>query len=80
MSNGSRTVEIIDAEIGAIKVNNPNWLTDIVDKALITALTVEKNQLSPAPATGNYPAPLNFIELQYIHRKFSRICIYFICL
>ena len=78
MSNGSsRTVEIIDAESGAIKVNNPNWLTDIVDKALITALTVEKNQLSPAPATGNYPAPLNFVKLQqYINRKFSRVSVF----
>jgi hypothetical protein len=35
--------------------------------------------LAPQPA-GNFPAPLNFIELQYIHRKFSRICIYFICM
>ena len=53
MSN--RTAGIIDAEIDAIKVNNPNWLADIGDKALITALTVEKNQLAPAPAPGNYP-------------------------
>mmetsp|Transcript_8364 Transcript_8364/g.11699 ORF Transcript_8364/g.11699 Transcript_8364/m.11699 type:complete len:162 (+) Transcript_8364:29-514(+) len=45
MSN--RTAGIIDAEIDAIKVNNPNWLADIGDKALITALTVEKNQLAP---------------------------------
>ena len=52
MSN--RTAGIIDAEIDAIKVNNPNWLADIEDKALITALTVEKNQLAPAPAPGNY--------------------------
>ena len=37
MSN--RTAGIIDAEIDAIKVNNPNWLADIGDKALITALT-----------------------------------------
>ena len=50
-----RTAGIIDAEIDAIKVNNPNWLADIGDKALITALTVEKNQLAPAPAPGNYP-------------------------
>lgn len=42
----SRTVEIIEEEIKAIKANNPNWFGDTVDKALITALTVEKNQLS----------------------------------
>ena len=56
MSN--RTVGIIDAEIDAIKVNNPNWFADTGDKALITELTVEKNQLSQAPPTaqpGNYP-------------------------
>eukprot|EP01035_Chromulina_nebulosa_P039734 gene39734-53719_t len=47
----NRTVEIIDAEINAIKDRNPNWVADNVDKALITALTTEKNQLSTAPAT-----------------------------
>ena len=52
MSN--RTAGIIDAEIDAIKVNNPNWLADIGDKALITALTVEKNQLAPPAQPGNY--------------------------
>ena len=51
MSN--RTAGIIDAEIDAIKVNNPNWLADIGDKALITALTVEKNQLTPPAQSGN---------------------------
>jgi hypothetical protein len=46
MSN--RTAGIIDSEIDAIKVNNPNWIADIGDKALITALTIEKNQLAQA--------------------------------
>jgi len=35
----------------------------------------------PAPApqpAGNFPAPLSFIEL--LNLKFSRICIYFICM
>ena len=69
-----RTAGIIDAEIDAIKVNNPNWLADIGDKALITALTVEKNQLAPAPALGNYFHPVNFIELSPTH---TFICIFF---
>ena len=46
MSDRDRTVEIIDAEIKTIKANNPNWFADTGDKALITALTVEKNQLA----------------------------------
>jgi hypothetical protein len=71
MSN--RTAGIIDAEIDAIKVNNPNWLADIGDKALITALTVEKNQLAPAP--GNYPVPVYFIVLFLSH--ILHICILF---
>lgn len=50
MSN--RTVGIIETEIDAIKTNNPNWPANIAVMALITALTVEKNQLS---APGNYP-------------------------
>jgi hypothetical protein len=57
----NRTVEIIDAEINAIKDHNPNWVADNVDKALITALTIEKNKLSTAPATqpaGNNPVPV----------------------
>ena len=41
----SRTVTIIDGEIAGIKAGNPNWLTDAGDKALITALTNEKNLL-----------------------------------
>ena len=71
MSN--RTAGIIDAEIDAIKVNNPNWLADIGDKSLITALTVEKNQLAPAP--GNYPVPVYFIVLFLSH--ILHICILF---
>ena len=57
-----RTVGIIDEEIDAIKVNNPNRLAELGDKALITALTVEKNQLSARETQpGNYSVPLNFI-------------------
>ncbi len=41
----SRTVAAIDGEISGIKAGNPNWLADAGDKALITALTNEKNQL-----------------------------------
>ena len=33
------TQAIKDAEIQAIKDANPNWVTDVGDKALITALT-----------------------------------------
>ena len=66
MSN--RTAGIIDAEIDAIKVNNPNWLADIGDKALITALTVEKNQLAPPAQPGNYL--ILCISLCYLHRIF----------
>eukprot|EP01035_Chromulina_nebulosa_P037409 gene37409-50487_t len=49
MSN--RTVEVIDADIYAVKENNPNWFVNNVDKNLIAALIAEKNSLSPAPAT-----------------------------
>ena len=70
------TAKIIDAEIDAIKVNNPNWLADIGDKALITPLTVEKNQLAPAPAPSNYFHRVNFIELD-LHRIF--LYLYFLC-
>mmetsp|Transcript_26154 Transcript_26154/g.37448 ORF Transcript_26154/g.37448 Transcript_26154/m.37448 type:complete len:289 (+) Transcript_26154:30-896(+) len=49
MSN--RTAGIIDAEIEAIKGSNPNWLADTGDKALVAALTVEKNQMSAESAT-----------------------------
>ena len=73
MSN--RTAGIIDAEIDAIKVNNPNWLADIGDKALITALTVEKNQLAPAPAPGKLSNPVNLIVLFTSHILY--ICILF---
>ena len=45
----NRTVEIIDAEINAIKENNPNWVRNNVDKTLIAALIVEKNQLATQP-------------------------------
>jgi hypothetical protein len=41
----SRTVAEIDSEIAAIKAGNLDWMTNAVDKALITALTTEKNQL-----------------------------------
>jgi hypothetical protein len=43
--NMSRTVAVIDGEIAGIKAGNSNWLADAGDKALITALTNEKNQL-----------------------------------
>lgn len=36
---------MIGDEIAGIKAGNPNWLTDVGDKALITALTNEKNLL-----------------------------------
>jgi hypothetical protein len=39
----SRSVPDIESEIAAIKAANPHWLTDIGDKALIAALTNEKN-------------------------------------
>lgn len=41
----SRTVALIDGEVSGTKAGNPNWLADAGDKALITALTNEKNQL-----------------------------------
>ena len=46
----SRTVAVIEAEIAAIKTENTNWMTDDVDKGLITALTNEKNQLQTGKA------------------------------
>ena len=59
-----RTIGIIVAEIDAIKANNPNWLADIGDKALITALTNEKNLLfqQQAPVQGNDPHLVNSIK------------------
>jgi hypothetical protein len=43
--NMSRTVAVIDGEIAGIKAGNIDWMTNSVDKALIAALTNEKNQL-----------------------------------
>ena len=58
-----RTVEIIDAEIRTIKASSPNWFADAGDKALITALTVEKNQLAQQQqAPGNFLPTVNSIE------------------
>ena len=42
----SRTVVEIETEIQAVKDANRNWVTDIGDKALITELTKEKNNIS----------------------------------
>jgi 3',5'-cyclic AMP phosphodiesterase CpdA len=41
--SSSRTIPQIEAEIQAIKDANPDWLVNSGDKALITALTIEKN-------------------------------------
>jgi hypothetical protein len=41
----SRTVADIEGDIAAIKAANLDWMTNSGDKALITALTTEKNQL-----------------------------------
>jgi len=49
----SRTVHIIDNEIARIKSNNPDWVADVGDKALITALTTEKNSLVENQNNGN---------------------------
>ena len=38
----SRTIEVIQSEIEALKNANPHWLTDAGVKALITALINEK--------------------------------------
>ena len=40
-----RTVETIEKEIQLIKTSNTNWMTNEVDKNLISALTTEKNLL-----------------------------------
>lgn len=45
----TRTIQQIESEIQAIKDANPNWITNSGDKALITALTNEKNNLSLPP-------------------------------
>jgi hypothetical protein len=82
MSTTNRTVGIIDAEINAIKDHNPNWVADNVDKALITALTVEKNQLSTAPATqppaGNNPVPVtpDFPAIACVHIFVCLFCVW----
>ena len=73
MSTTNRTVGIIDAEINAIKDHNPNWVADNVDKALITALTIERNQLSTASAT--QPAGNNLFLLLPISRL-SHVLVY----
>ena len=41
----SRTVDDIDFEIAGIKAGNPDWMTNGGDKAIIAALTNEKNLL-----------------------------------
>jgi hypothetical protein len=38
----TRTVADVETDIASVKMNNPNWLTDAADKALIEAFTNEK--------------------------------------
>lgn len=42
----SRTLEVIEAEIQAVKDANPNWITNSGVMAFITELTREKNSLT----------------------------------
>jgi hypothetical protein len=53
----SRSVLDIESEIAAIKTANPQWLTDSAVKALITALTTEKNA-----AAGKYSVRLTLLR------------------
>ena len=41
----TRTVADVEADIASVKMNNPNWLTDAGNKALIAAFTNEKIEL-----------------------------------
>eukprot|EP01039_Chlorochromonas_danica_P000971 gene971-1053_t len=47
-----RSVDDIEADIAAIKRANPRWAVEAGDKALITALITEKNQLLQGTAAG----------------------------
>ena len=72
----TRTIADIEADIVALKNANPNWLTNAGNKALITSLTNEKNELSSAsmqPA-GNY-LHTNLCSLSYFHYKYRYIII-----
>ena len=61
----TRTIADIEADIVTLKNANPNWPTNVGVLALMTSLTTQINVLSaPAPVQpGNYPVPVNFIEL-----------------
>jgi hypothetical protein len=41
----TRDIATIDAEIKALKDENPNWVSNAGDKALMTQLLQEKNNL-----------------------------------
>lgn len=45
----SRSIIDVEAEIKAIKDANPNWITNAVDKALVTELMKERNNMSGLP-------------------------------
>jgi hypothetical protein len=49
-----RKIELTEAEIQSILDANPHWLTNAVDKALITELIHEKNALISATPTGKF--------------------------
>ena len=41
----SRTISVIERDIAEVKARNVDWMTNSQTKALITALTMEKNLL-----------------------------------
>jgi hypothetical protein len=69
----SRTLEVIEGEIQAVKDVNPNWMTNSGVMAFITELTREKNSLfamaTPAgisPFKSHFSPVINFKYLFYI--------------
>lgn len=48
--SSSRNIQQIEADLKAIKDANPDWASNPVDMALITALIVEKNRISASSA------------------------------
>ena len=60
-----RSVEDIEAEIAAIKSANPNWISNDVDKALITALENRIASTAAAAAPAGKPRPHPLLQLAF---------------
>ena len=56
----ARTVADIEEDIAAVKLANPKWLYNSVDKALITAYTNEKISLQTPPTIGEISSSICF--------------------